>query len=361
MLLVVKVGSSSVTNDDFGVNHLVMDDLIRQVYSAIAGGHKVVLVTSGAIALGLGKMGRLSRPSDIETLQVASSVGQGELFSYYAREFSKYKILVGQILLSASDFMERRQYLSAKATLTKMLELGVLPIVNENDAIADDEIRLGDNDRIAALVAGLVGAERLILLTDQDGLYSADPRFSEDATLIEQVEEVSRELAEVAGGSGSNRGSGGMATKLMAARIAAWSSVETLITSSANPRSIGDGLERRSGSGTWVSKSRRRLSARKLWIAFARPTEGVVYVDEGARRAIVERNSSLLSVGIASFEGDFDGGAVVEVRDVSNVVVAKGEARLSSKELSIVIEARRGVEVDASPLFLHRDEMVILA
>ncbi|MDA8196036.1 MAG: glutamate 5-kinase [Actinomycetota bacterium] len=360
MLLVVKVGSSSVTTDDFGVNHLVMDDLIRQISRAIANGHKIVLVTSGAIALGLGRMSRTTRPSDIETLQVASSVGQGELFAYYAREFAKFKTTVGQILLSASDFMERRQYLSAKATLAKMLELGVLPIVNENDAIADDEIRLGDNDRIAALVAGLIGAERLILLTDQDGLYSADPRFSEDATLIEQVEEVSREVAEAAGGSGSNRGSGGMATKLMAARIAAWSSVETLITSSANSHAIADGLERRSGAGTWVSQSRKRLPARKLWIAFARPTEGVVFIDDGARKAITERNSSLLSVGILSFEGEFEDGSVVEVRDSSNAIIAKGEARLASKELASAIAMRGSLGVDSSPLFLHRDEMVIL-
>nr|MDA8208510.1 glutamate 5-kinase [Actinomycetota bacterium] len=292
MNLVVKIGSSSVTTDELEVNHPVVDSICDQLAELHSAGHGVAVVTSGAIALGLGRLGmRGERPNDLVALQAASAVGQVGLIAAWAAKLEERGLACGQILLSASDFMERRQYLSARATLARMLDQGIVPIINENDAVADDEIRLGDNDRIAALVAGLVGAEVLVLLTDQEGLFTADPRRFEEATLIEEVQEVTRELASLAGGRGTNRGSGGMVTKIMAARIAAWSGVETLIAAASNPDALRSAPSRRQGVGTWIAKSRRRLPSRKLWIAFALPASGYIKVDEGARRAIRDRGS----------------------------------------------------------------------
>ncbi|KJF18860.1 MULTISPECIES: glutamate 5-kinase [Acidithrix] len=362
MNLVVKIGSSSVTTDEFEINEATLNSLCSQIVKVSKSGHKVVVVTSGAIAIGLGMLGLTGdRPTEMDLLQVASGVGQGRLFDYYAKRFSLEGLLAGQILLSGSDFMERRQYLSAKATLSRMLEMGVIPIVNENDAIADDEIRLGDNDRIAALVAGLVGADTLVLLTDQDGLFSGDPRIFEDATLIEQVEEVSRELAAMAGGRGTTRGSGGMMTKVMAARIAAWSGVETLITSASNASSLDDAIERVAGIGTWVAKSRRRLAARKLWIAFALPIDGFVTIDEGARRAITQGGSSLLYVGVRNVGDSFEVGSAIEVRALSGEVVAKGLARISGVDLLRLMDADKSqLGSEFSSVLIHRDDLIVL-
>ncbi len=360
--LVVKVGSSSVTDDNFQISDAVLDSICDQILEVRAAGHRVALVTSGAIALGLGRLGiRGERPSDMVLLQAASALGQVELIAAYATKFANRGIRVGQILLSASDFMERRQYLSAKSTLTRMLDLGIVPIINENDAVADDEIRFGDNDRIAALVAGLVGADVLVLLTDQEGLFSADPRRFDDATLIEQVEEVTRELASLAGGKGTNRGSGGMTTKVMAARIAAWSGVETLIAAAASPFSITAAAARVPGVGTWIAKSKRRLPARKLWIAFALPSRGYVKIDAGAKDAICSRGSSLLAVGVKESQGNFAAEEAIEVRGPEGEVVAKGLTRLGSQEVAMELLRRPNASDGVfSSIVIHRDDMILL-
>lgn len=362
MNLVVKIGSSSITNLFFGINDAILSSICEQVFKAHKDGHRIALVTSGAIAVGLGKLGITGeRPSEMSVLQAASAVGQGHLIGAYAQELHKFGILSGQVLLSGSDFMVRKQYLSAKSTIGRMLELGVIPVINENDAIADDEIRMGDNDRIAALVAGLIGADVLVLLTDQDGLFSADPRYFTDATLIEQVEEVTRELSDVAGGKGTSRGSGGMATKIMAARIAAWSGVETLITSATNTIAIQDALSHRIGNGTWVARSKTRLTSRKLWIAFAVPVAASIVVDEGAKEAIVKRGSSLLSVGVIRLEGTFDSDDAIEVRSQDGAVIAKGLSRMSSTDLNSRVELHKaGAIIVESSMLIHRDDLIIL-
>ncbi|MDA8262589.1 MAG: glutamate 5-kinase [Actinomycetota bacterium] len=362
MNLVVKIGSSSVTTDHLDVNHPVVDSICDQLALLHSAGHRVALVTSGAIALGLGRLGMLGeRPADLVTLQAASAVGQVNLIAAWAGKLAERGLVSGQILLSASDFMERRQYLSARATLGRMLDQGIIPIINENDAVADDEIRLGDNDRIAALVSGLVGAEVLVLLTDQDGLFTADPRRFEDATLIEEVQEVTRELASLAGGRGTTRGSGGMVTKIMAARIAAWSGVETLIAAASNPEALSSAPTRRQGVGTWISKSRRRLPSRKLWIAFALPSSGFIQVDEGARRAIRDKGSSLLAVGVTGLGGAFAAEDAVEVVSEDGGIIAKGLARIGADELGGELQRRRaGLASDVSALAMHRDDMILL-
>ena len=362
MNLVIKVGSSSVTNADFAFNDAVLESLTDQIARAHEAGHRIAVVSSGAIALGLGLLGlRQERPSDLVVLQAASAVGQGDLIATYRQRLCRWGILTGQILLSASDFMERRQYLSAKATLAQMMDMGIVPIINENDAVADDEIRVGDNDRIAALVAGLVGADALLLLTDQEGLFDADPRFFDDATLIEQVEEVTRELAALAGGTGTSRGSGGMATKIMAARIAAWSGVETLIAAATRPDAVQSVLEHRLGVGTWVAKSRRRLPARKLWIGFGLPAAGWVKIDDGASDALRRQGSSLLVVGVREVGGVFSADEAIEVRDLAGTNVAKGLARLSSGEIEDHLARPSGAgPTDAPSLLIHRDDMIVL-
>ena len=362
MNLVVKIGSSSVTNIDFEVSHDVLDKLCDQILDVRNEGHRVALVTSGAIALGLGHLEiRGDRPSEMVLLQAASAIGQVQLIATYAQKLAARGIRCGQVLLSASDFMERRQYLSAKSTILKMLDLGVVPIINENDAVADDEIRLGDNDRIAALVAGLVNADVLVLLTDQDGLFSADPRYFEDATLIEQVQEVTRELAALGGGKGTNRGSGGMATKIMAARIAAWSGVETLIAAAAGDSVLTAAAKHANGQGTWIARSQRRLPARKLWIAFALPVSGSVKVDDGAQKAICKRGSSLLAVGVREVIGNFSAGDAIEIHAIGGAIVAKGLARLSSEEVaSLVGKQPTASDGENSAIVIHRDDLIVL-
>ncbi len=351
-----------MTTNEFCVNEEVLASVCDQIAQARRLGHKVALVTSGAIALGLGILGFTNdRPTEMPLLQAASAVGQGNLIGQYSQELARFGLIAGQVLLSASDFMVRRQYLSAKATIARMLDLGVVPIINENDAIADDEIRLGDNDRIAALVAGLVGADVLVLLTDQDGLFTADPRKFDDATLIQQVEEITRELSDLAGPSGTNRGSGGMTTKVVAARIAAWSGVETLITSAQNKNAISDAITRTVGNGTWIAKGQTRLPARKLWIAFALPATASISVDEGARSAIVRRGSSLLSVGVKRVLGEFDVDDAIDVRSTSGQIVAKGLSKMTSTEIRQRIDIQgKGAIVGESTLVIHRDDLVIL-
>jgi glutamate 5-kinase len=271
-------------------------------------------------------------------------------------------IVGGQVLLAPLDFVHRSQYLHARQTLSRLLELGVLPIVNENDAIADDEIRFGDNDRLAALVAHLVGADLLVLLTDTPGMFTADPRLHEDASLIEEILEVDHELEALAGGTGSVRGSGGMASKLAAAKIAAWSGVRAVIAAASRPDVVAGALAGEPGIGTYIRPRDRRLSSRKLWIAFAVGASGKVLVDDGARRALVERNTSLLPAGVVSVDGSFDADDAVEIACASDgVVFAKGLVRHPSSRVAEWAGRRTGdLPPDVPHEVVHRDDLVVL-
>jgi glutamate 5-kinase len=269
----------------------------------------------------------------------------------YNRVLGESGVVAGQVLLAPLDFTVRRQYLHARSTLERLLELGVLPIVNENDAVADEEIRYGDNDRIAALVAQLLAAELLVLLTDAAGLFTADPRIDDSASLIEEIIEIDRDLEASAGGSGSNRGSGGMSTKVAAAKIAAWSGVRTVIAAADRPDVLADALEARAGVGTIVHPRSHGLSARKVWIAFAVGAAGRLHVDDGATRALTQRNSSLLAAGVTKVEGDFDPGDAVEVVDSGGQLIAKGLVRVDAGSL-------RSAGSDRPSLVIHRDDLV---
>ena len=361
MRIVVKLGSSSVTEPDGSISHLTLDRISSQIAELAKEGNWVVLVSSGAIAAGLNTLGITEkRPSDLSILQAISAVGQSRLMAAYNQALSNYGMVAGQVLLTPLDFVNRQQYLHARQTLQKLNELGVIAIINENDAVADDEIRFGDNDRIAALVANLIAADLLVLLTDQDGVYTSDPRLNSAASLLEEIDEVSEVLRTAAGGAGTERGSGGMASKLQAASIASWSGIDVVIASSSRQSVLIEALTRKPGIGTYINKREARLTARKLWIAFANPPVGKVFVDDGARRAIVFGSKSLLSVGISSLEGTFYEDDAVEICDLSGVVIARGLARVSSEDLSLLIESRQDERHAPASIVIHRDDLVVL-
>jgi glutamate 5-kinase len=268
----------------------------------------------------------------------------------------------GQVLMAPLDFVHRSQYLHARQTLSRLLELGVVPVVNENDAVADEEIRFGDNDRLAALVAHLVGADLLLLLTDTAGLFTADPRAGSGASLIEEVVEIDHELEAVAGGPGSAVGSGGMASKLAAAKIATWSGIEAVIADAGRPGVLADVVGVAPGVGTRFRPRERRLPARKLWIAFAVGAAGRITVDEGARRALVDHGRSLLAAGVVGVEGAFGPEDAVEVVDRAGRVVAKGLVRHGADELRGYAGRRSEDLPDHVPVeVVHRDDLVVLA
>lgn len=360
MLLVAKIGTSSLTDEAGRIDEVMIAKVVAEVAALRTDGHQVVLVTSGAIAAGLAPLG-LARPSDLPTLQAIAAVGQHRLMRTWDDHLGTYGLVAGQVLLAAYDFIERRQYLHARQTLMRLLELGVVPIVNENDAVADDEIRYGDNDNLAALVAHLVYAELLVLLTDTAGLLTADPRLDASATLIEEIVEVDAALLAMAGGKGSARGSGGMASKLAAAKIAAWSGVRAVIAASSRPSVLADAIANRPGTGTVVIPRDSRLSARKLWIAFALGSSGTVSVDWGARTALSERAVSLLPAGVLGVTGEFQIGDAVEVSDETGQVFAKGLVRHNSTSIK-TLAGRRTIDLppEVSHEIIHRDDLVML-
>ncbi len=359
--VVVKIGSSSITTGDGGVDGAAIDRLCAQVAELRDMGHSVVVVSSGAIAAGWSALGGGARPTDPATLQAVSAVGQSKLMRVYDDALGARALAAGQVLLAPLDFIHRHQYLHARQTLSRLLELGVVPVVNENDATSDDEIRFGDNDRLAALVAHLVAADLLVLLTDTAGLLTADPRTTAEASLIEEVVEVDHELERVAGGAGSVVGSGGMASKLAAAKIASWSGVETVIADAGRPGVLRGAVEGRPGVGTVFRARGRLLPARKLWIAFAVAAAGTLVVDEGARLALVEREASLLPAGVVSVTGSFDADDAVEIAGPDGVVFAKGLARHPAPVVASWAGRRTSELPDgAATEVVHRDDLVVL-
>ncbi|MDG1367894.1 MAG: glutamate 5-kinase [Acidimicrobiales bacterium] len=360
--VVVKIGTSSLTDEEGVIDASMVARLARQVVGLRADGHNVVLVTSAAIAAGLPELGLggVKRPSDPITLQAVATVGQSALMEVYRREFAGHGVVAGQVLLVPHDFIVRAQYLHARQTLGRLLELGVVPIVNENDAIADDEIRWGDNDRLAALVANLVDADRLVLLTDTEGLLTADPRIDQSASLIEEIHEIEHQHEELAGGAGSVRGSGGMASKLAAAKIAAWSGVDTVIAAAVRDGVVADAVAGVAGVGTSVRARTNRLPARKAWIAFAVVAQGQIVVDIGARRAL-EDGKSLLAAGVQEVIGSFDPGAPIEILDTDGQAFAKGLVRHGADEIVRAAGHRSDeLPLGAPAVVVHADDLVAL-
>ncbi|MGH9178708.1 MAG: glutamate 5-kinase [Acidimicrobiales bacterium] len=363
MRVVVKIGSSSLTDAHGEIDNHAIGKLCAEVAQLRGMGYKVVVVTSGAIAAGQPALGlQGARPRDLPTLQAISAVGQSRLMRVYDDALGAAGLVGGQVLLAPLDFhpAHRKQYLHARQTLNRLLELGVVPVVNENDAVADDEIRFGDNDRLAALVATMVDAAVLVLLTDTPGMLTADPRLSAEGSLIEEIIEVDHELERVAGAPGSDRGSGGMVSKLAAAKIASWSGVRAVIAAADRPGVLAGAVAGEAGVGTVVRPRDRRLTARKLWIAFAVGSSGTVLVDDGARRALVERKTSLLPAGVVGVEGTFDADDAVEIADGDGRVFAKGLVRHHAK---VVAEWSGRRTADLPPELphevVHRDDLVV--
>ena len=360
-VVVVKIGTSSITDTRGEITTAAIEKLCDEVAARRKAGDRVVVVTSGAIAAGMPALDLERRPSDPAVLQALSAVGQSRLLGVYDAALARHGLVGGQVLLGSDDFVNRRQYLHARKTLNVLLDLGVIPIVNENDAVSDAEIRYGDNDRLAALVAHLLAADLLVLLTDTPGLLTADPRVDETASLIEEIIEVDAEVEALAGGTGSDRGSGGMASKLTAARMAAWSGVRTVIAAAHRPDVVADAVAGTPGVGTVIVPREQRLAARKLWIAFAVGSSGTVVVDEGARRALEERGVSLLPAGVLDVQGGFDADDAVEIAGPDGTVFAKGLVRHPAGRLKELAGRRTSsLPPDVTPEVIHRDDLVLL-
>jgi len=362
-LVVAKIGTSSITDSHGDIDGAAVAKFCADVAHLRAAGHRVVAVTSGAIAAGLPAIGLGGdlRPSDAVTLQAVSAIGQSRLMRVYDECFAEHGLVAGQVLLAPLDFGIRQQYLHARGTLERLLDLGVIPVINENDAIADDEIRFGDNDRLSALVSQLLGADLLVLLTDAPGLLTADPRIDAQASLIEEVLEVTADLERVAGGAGSARGSGGMSSKVAAAKMASWSGVRAVIAAASRQGVLADAVAGTAGVGTVVQPRPQRISARKLWIAFALESGGRITVDEGARRALLERGVSLLPAGVTSVAGGFLADQGVEIEGPDGAVFAKGLTRIAAADLAQVAGRRTGdLPEGMVHEVVHRDDLVIV-
>ncbi len=345
--LVVKVGTTSLTTEAGEFRSDVALALIEGIDAVRRIGVEVVLVVSGAIALGVRRLG-IERPTEPAVLQAISAVGQVELLAQLSQLFRGRGLEIGQILLAPQDFGDRRQYLHARSTLEGLLRMNVVPVINENDAVADEEIRFGDNDRLAALVSHLVHADLLLLLTDLPGVYDADPNLVSDARLIERLEVDAFDSVE-ARGSVSGRGSGGMSSKLAAASIAARSGVDCLIASAQTESVVLTAVCSRPYPSTLIPSLGVREPARRLWIAYATDPEGLLVVDEGAQAALRTGSASLLAVGVSEVRGRFIAGNVVEIATAESGVFARGIARVDAS----AILGTRGVIV-------HRDDLALV-
>jgi glutamate 5-kinase len=360
--VVVKIGTSSITDERGLIQQEAIERVAAEVSELRGAGHRVVVVSSGAVAAGLEALGMGERrPSDMLTKQAVSAVGQSRLMRTWDDTFARRGLVSGQVLLVPGNFFDRTQYLHARHTFMRLLELGVVPVVNENDAVSDEELRFGDNDRIAALVGHLISADVLVLLTDIDGLYTADPRTDATAALVERLASVTADVIAMAGGTGTVRGSGGMVSKLRAARMASLSGVRAVIASATRPRVVVDAVADVAGVGTVVEAQEKPLSARKLWIGFAGEVEGRVVIDDGAVAALTGRGTSLLPAGVVRVDGDFDEGATVEIADRSGRVVARGLARYDG-DGARAVAGRRSAELpdDAPTVLVHRDDLVLV-
>lgn len=352
--IVVKVGSSSLTRSHGGLDQERLSGLVDTVAGRVGAGGQVVLVSSGAIAAGIAPLRLRKRPRDLATKQAAASVGQQALAHAYAESFARYQLTVGQVLLTADDVVRRAHYRNAQRTLHRLLSLNAVPVVNENDTVATAEIRFGDNDRLAALVSHLVGAEALVLLSDVDALYDGDPRTG-NVSAVRDVGKTSDMDGIRAGAGGSGLGTGGMASKVEAARIACSAGIPVLLTSTEQAeRALGA-----ADVGTAFAPTGARLSARRFWLAYAAGATGRLWLDEGAVTAVVKRRRSLLAAGVTGVEGAFDAGDVVELVAPEGDVVARGVTGFDASELPALV-GRSSSELPAEQRreVVHADDLV---
>ena len=361
--VVIKVGTSSLVSDNGSLDNGKISNLASQLYIIRKQGKQIILVSSGAIRAGMERLNTCKRPNNIPEQQATAAIGQSVLMRTYTDLFSEYGIIPAQILLTRDDFDHRMRYLNARNTLRTLLKFGTIPIVNENDTVATEEIRFGENDSLSALVAASVDADLLINLSDVDGLYDGDPKNNIECRLIEEVEHITPEIEELAGGTRGNCGSGGMHTKIEAAKIAVNSGVKMIIANASRPSVIVDAVAGKN-VGTRFLRNSVELNHKKRWIAFASKLKGSIIINDGAKKMLTERGKSLLPAGIIGCDGDFGVGDLVEVMSESSEQIARGLSNYSQNEIEL-IKGKKSSEIkkilghkDYDDV-IHRDNMVI--
>jgi len=361
--IVVKVGSSLVTDEGRGLDETAIGEWCRQISLLVRGGREVIMVSSGAIAEGMKRLGWSSRPHAIHELQAAAAVGQMGLAHVYETKLRENGLGSAQVLLTHADLADRERYLNARSTLLTLLKLGVVPVINENDTVVNDEIKFGDNDTLGALVANLVDADALVILTDQKGLFTADPRKDASAQFVHEAKAGDPALEAMAGGAGSSLGRGGMITKILAAKRAAGSGASTVIAWGREP----DVLVRLSQGepiGTLLVAQTQKMQARKQWIADHLQLRGSVTVDDGAVDKLRDEGKSLLPIGMTAIDGDFSRGDVIAIRDALGAEMARGLANYASAEARLICrkpssEFEKLLGYAAEPEMVHRDNLVL--
>jgi glutamate 5-kinase len=362
--IVVKVGSSLVTNDGRGLDEAAIGEWCRQMAVLAAEGREVIMVSSGAIAEGMKRLGWTTRPHEIHALQAAAAVGQMGLAHIYETKLRENGLCSAQVLLTHADLADRERYLNARSTLLTLLQHKVLPVINENDTVVNDEIKFGDNDTLGALVANLVEADALVILTDQKGLFTADPRMDPSASFVHEARAGDPTLEAMAGGAGSSLGRGGMITKILAAKRAAGSGASTVIAW-GRETDVLLRLARGESIGTLLVAQTQKQQARKQWMADHLQLRGSVVVDAGAADKLCSEGKSLLAIGMTSVEGEFSRGDVIAIRDEAGTEIARGLANYASAEARLICRKTSGefenlLGYSAEPEMVHRDNMILM-
>lgn len=362
--IVVKVGSSLVTNEGRGLDDAAIGQWCEQLAALVKEGREVIMVSSGAIAEGMKRLGWSTRPKAIHELQAAAAVGQMGLIQMYETKLRENGIGSAQVLLTHADLADRERYLNARSTLLALLQLGVVPVINENDTVVNDEIKFGDNDTLGALVANLVEADALVILTDQKGLYTADPRNNPAARFVREAKAGDAALEAMAGGAGSSIGRGGMITKILAAKRAAGSGASTVIAWGREPQALIR-LIRGEAIGTLLVAQTQKMQARKQWIADHLQLRGSVTVDAGAASKVRDEGKSLLPIGMTAIQGDFSRGDVIAIRNSDGAEIARGLANYSSVEARLICrkassEFEQLLGYTGEPEMVHRTNLVLI-
>ena len=363
--IVVKVGTSTITHETGRMDYGRMEKLVREIADLRNAGREMVLVTSGAIAAGLDHLGRKERPTGIPERQAVAAIGQCALMHIYDKLFAEYGQVAGQVLLTKDNYLHHHQYSNSRNALRALLQMGAVPVINENDAVSVDEVKIGDNDTLSAMVANLVDADALIILSDIDGVYTANPQTDANARLLSEIREITPEIEQLAGGAGSKMGTGGMMTKIEAAKIARSSGTVMVIAPGAREHVLHDCL---SGApvGTLFPAKEAHLAARKSWLAFGKNLAGDIVVDAGCERALVERGASILAAGIVEIAGDFAAGSTVRVLSAAQQEIARGIVNYDAASLAKIIGRQTKDfasllgEEELREEVIHRDNMVLM-
>lgn len=362
--MVIKIGSSSLTSEAGGLDKVSMKRFVNEVSSLIKRGMEVIIVTSGAIAAGLENLNIKKKPEDITLLQAAASIGQVELMRLYSNFFLTSGLKIGQILLTHEDTTRRKQYLNIRNTIKKLISLNIVPVINENDSVAVDEIKFGDNDELAALVAILAESDILIILTDIDGMYDKNPRIYSDAKLISYIDKINEDIEKAAGGIGSTYGIGGMESKIKAAKICSFSGIKTIIANSKRKNILNKIIAGEDVGTFFAPQTVKKVKSIKKWIAFGMKTKGGIVIDRGAEEAVLNKGKSILAVGVVKVDGKFNKGDTLKVFSLDSKLIAKGISNFSSEDIEKIKGKNRDKilsEFDTSMCseVIHRDCLVV--